>query len=189
MNFIKNIFKKNKNLMKKSTIKPKNKVHFRQKALLIGDGEINFGDNVNIGYFPSPLFYSTYAHIEARGENSKIFIDDNTMINNNCCIISNATEIKIGKNCRIGINFQCYDSDFHGIKVEDRDKPDKIVNKDVIIGDNVFIGNNVMVLKGVTIGDGCTIGAGSVVTQDVPPNSIAVGASARIVKKLENYYE
>ena len=61
--------------MKKSTIKPKNKVHFRQKALLIGDGEINFGDNVNIGYFPSPLFYSTYAHIEARGENSKIFID------------------------------------------------------------------------------------------------------------------
>lgn len=189
MNFIKNIFKKNKNLMKKSTIKPKNKVHFRQKALLIGDGEINFGDNVNIGYFPSPLFYSTYAHIEARSKNASISIGSNTYINNNCAIIANDTRIKIGKNCRIGINFQCYDSDFHGIKIEDRNKPDKIVNKDVIIGDNVFIGNNVIVLKGVKIGDGCTIGAGSVVTQDVPPNSIAVGASARIVKKLENYYE
>lgn len=176
-------------ILKQSNLFPQNYPVLKQRCLFIGKGNICFGENVNIGYYPSPQFYSTYAHIEARGKNSKIFIDDNTMINNNCCIISNATEIKIGKNCRIGINFQCYDSDFHGIKVEDRDKPDKIVNKDVIIGDNVFIGNNVIVLKGVKIGDGCTIGAGSVVTQDVPPNSITVGASARIVKKLENYYE
>lgn len=178
-------FNKNKNLMKKSTIKPKNKVDFRQKTLLIGDGEINFGEGVAIGFFPSPYFFSTYAHIEAREENSKIFIDDNTIINNNCCIVCNATEIKIGKNCRIGANFQCLDSDFHGLSAKNRDNPNSVISKPTTIGDNVFIGNNVMVLKGVTIGNNSVIGGGSVVLKDIPENTIAGGNPAKVIKPVE----
>jgi acetyltransferase-like isoleucine patch superfamily enzyme len=52
---------------------------------------------------------------------------------------------------------------------------------DVIIGRDVWLGARVIVLAGVTISDGCVVGAGSVVTSSLPPNSIAVGAPARVV--------
>ena len=44
------------------------------------------------------------------------------------------------------------------------------------IGDNVWCGANVVVTSGVTIGERCVIGANSVVTDDLPPYSIAAGA-------------
>ena len=59
----------------------------------------------------------------------------------------------------------------------------------VPIGDNVWIGGNVTVLPGVTIGDNCTIGAGSVVTRDIPANSIAVGNPCRVIKKVDENHE
>ena len=59
----------------------------------------------------------------------------------------------------------------------------------VKIGDNVSFGQHVTVLKGVTIGDNCFIGAGSVVTKDIPSNSIAVGVPCRVISSLEEYYE
>jgi maltose O-acetyltransferase len=36
----------------------------------------------------------------------------------------------------------------------------------------------------VTIGNGCVIGAGSVVTKDIPENSLAVGNPAKVIRKL-----
>lgn len=57
--------------------------------------------------------------------------------------------------------------------------------KDVVVGNDVWLGARVIVTAGVTIGDGCIVGAGSVVTHDLPPNSIAVGAPARVVKTRE----
>ena len=59
----------------------------------------------------------------------------------------------------------------------------------IIIGNNVAFGRHVMVLKGVTIGDNCFIGANSIVTKDIPANSIAVGNPARVVMTLEEYYQ
>ena len=58
--------------------------------------------------------------------------------------------------------------------------------KPVTIGDDVWIGGNVTILPGVTIGDRAVIGAGAVVTQDIPADSLAVGAPAHVVRKLEN---
>jgi lipopolysaccharide O-acetyltransferase len=55
----------------------------------------------------------------------------------------------------------------------------------VAIGRNVWIGEMVAILPGVTIGDGCVIGAESVVTRDIPPASIAVGAPARVIKTFD----
>jgi len=52
------------------------------------------------------------------------------------------------------------------------------------IGDNVWCGANVVVTSGVTIGERSVIGANSVVTADIPPFSVAVGAPARVIRTI-----
>lgn len=54
----------------------------------------------------------------------------------------------------------------------------------ITIGDNVWLASNVVVTGGVTIGDNCVIGAGSVVTRDIPANSLAVGTPCRVVRAI-----
>nr|WP_207652455.1 DapH/DapD/GlmU-related protein [Clostridium beijerinckii] len=54
----------------------------------------------------------------------------------------------------------------------------------VNIGNNVWIGSVVTILKGVTIGDNSVIAANSVVTKDIPANSIAAGNPAKVVKNI-----
>ena len=53
------------------------------------------------------------------------------------------------------------------------------------LGDNVWCGANVVVTSGVTVGERCVIGANSVVTSDLPPRSVAVGAPARVLRTIE----
>jgi acetyltransferase-like isoleucine patch superfamily enzyme len=53
------------------------------------------------------------------------------------------------------------------------------------IGDNVWCGANVVVTSGVSIGERSVIGANSVVTSDLPPFSVAAGAPAKVLKKVE----
>ena len=60
--------------------------------------------------------------------------------------------------------------------------PDSIVT----IGDDVWVGGNVTILPGVTIGDRAVIGAGAVVTEDIPADSVAVGAPARVIRTIED---
>lgn len=59
----------------------------------------------------------------------------------------------------------------------------KIVSSPVFIESNVWLGEGVFVLPGVTIGESSVIGAGSVVTNDIPPFSLAVGSPAKVIKK------
>ena len=54
------------------------------------------------------------------------------------------------------------------------------------IGDDVFIGSDTMLVAPVKIGQGARTGAGSVVTKDVPPNTLAVGIPARKIKTLKD---
>ncbi len=53
------------------------------------------------------------------------------------------------------------------------------------IGDNCWLGANVVVTSGVTIGERCVIGANSVVTRDIEPFSVAAGAPARVLRKID----
>ncbi|MBR5635663.1 MAG: acyltransferase [Pseudobutyrivibrio sp.] len=57
------------------------------------------------------------------------------------------------------------------------------------IGNNVFVGADATILPNVKIGDNVIIGAGSVVTKDIPSNSLAVGNPARVVGTYDDYIE
>jgi acetyltransferase-like isoleucine patch superfamily enzyme len=59
----------------------------------------------------------------------------------------------------------------------------------VVIEDNVFIGTGSIILKGVRIGKNTIVGAGSVVTEDMPPNSVAVGNPCKVIMSITEYYE
>ncbi len=54
----------------------------------------------------------------------------------------------------------------------------------IVIGDNVWLGGGVIVLPGVTIGANSVVGAGAVVTRSLPPNVVAVGNPARVIREI-----
>jgi maltose O-acetyltransferase len=74
------------------------------------------------------------------------------------------------------------DNDFHRLEPERRDE--RPLSAPIILEENVWLGARVIVLRGVTIGAGSAIGAGSVVTRDIPPRSLAVGAPAKVIRSL-----
>ena len=57
-----------------------------------------------------------------------------------------------------------------------------------IIGDNVFIGMNTVILNGSHIGDNVIIGAGSIVSGDIPDNTVIGGNPAKVIMTLDEYY-
>lgn len=94
--------------------------------------------------------------------------------------ISSASEIRIGDNCMLASGVYITDCDWHGIY--NRISIGKAIP--VRIEGNVWIGDSAIVCKGVTIGENSIVGAGSVVVHSVPPNVIAAGNPARVVKSL-----
>ncbi len=58
----------------------------------------------------------------------------------------------------------------------------RVITSDTYIGKNCFVGAHSIIMPGVRIGDQCIVGSGSVVTRDVPSNSIVGGNPARILK-------
>lgn len=154
-----------------------------QAVQVMGEGRITALGPVSVGYFPSPHFFSTYCYLEAREKDARIEIGGNTKINNGFVAIAEKSLITIGENCLIGTCVEIYDSDFHALGAEARRNEEKHEGRDVRIGNNVFIGSNVRILKGVTIGDGCVIANSSIVTRDLPANSIAAGIPAKVIRK------
>lgn len=59
-----------------------------------------------------------------------------------------------------------------------------LIINEVIIEDGVWLGQRV-VLPGVKIGKNAIVGANSVVTHNIPENTIAVGSPAKVIKRLD----
>jgi acetyltransferase-like isoleucine patch superfamily enzyme len=59
----------------------------------------------------------------------------------------------------------------------------------IVIHDNCFIGYGARILPGVSIGPNAVVAAGSVVTKDVPPDSVVAGVPAHVLASLEEYAE
>lgn len=109
-------------------------------------------------------------------------VGDNFFLNVNCKLMDSG-KITIGSNVFIAPNV-CIITEEHAMDAEQRLAGLEYTHP-VTIGDNVWICTGAMVLPGVTIGDNCVIGAGSVVTKDIPPNSLAVGNPCRVIRTLE----
>jgi putative colanic acid biosynthesis acetyltransferase WcaF len=59
-----------------------------------------------------------------------------------------------------------------------------LIHGAIVVGNRAWVAARAVVLMGVKIGEGSVIGAGSIVTKDVPPNTVCVGNPARVVKQI-----
>ena len=137
-------------------------------------GQLLIGDRVRLASGISTLQISVGPHGTLR-------IGDRVLINHGCSI--GATKlVSIGDRCNIGSQCILIDNAFHEIDPERRDQqPD---SAPVILEDNVWLAARVIVLPGVTIGKNTVVGAGSVVTRDLPPDVLAAGVPARVLRPV-----
>ena len=149
------------------------------------------------------------------GENVKLskfinlygcFIDDNSKIGSFVEIQKNS---RIGKNCKISSHtFIC-----EGVTIEDKvfighnvtfindlyprattavgelQNDDDWICIPTRVKKGATIGSSATLLSGITIGEDAIIGAGSVVTKDVPPNTVVAGNPAKFLRKIESFTE
>ncbi|MGP1514826.1 MAG: acyltransferase [Bacteroidales bacterium] len=118
------------------------------------------------------------------GNNCSIKIGDNTTMTHHCQIEvqEESQHIFLGKDCMLSNHILIRNNDSHFIY--NRTTGQRTNNpKNINIGNHVWIGAWVTVLKGVDIEDGAVIGTHSIVTHNVPKNSIVTGIPAKIVKE------
>lgn len=110
-----------------------------------------------------------------------ITVGDNFFLNVNCKLMDSG-KITIGNNVYIAPNV-CIITEEHAMDVKQRVEGLEYTHP-VTIGDNVWICVGAIVLPGVTIGSNSVIGAGSIVTKDIPSNSLAVGNPCQVIRTL-----
>lgn len=130
------------------------------------------GENFHI----EQSFYCDYGYNTEIGEN---------FYSNHNLVILDAAKVTFGDNVFIAPNCGFYAAG-HPIDAAQRNAWLEYAYP-ITVGNNVWIGGNVCVMPGVTIGDNCVIGAGSVVTKDIPSNSVAYGNPCRVAKKIDDY--
>lgn len=96
--------------------------------------------------------------------------------------------ITIGDNVHITSDVQFITHD-GGTLILRKEVPDLELTAPITVGNDVYIGMRTMILPGVKIGNRCIIGAGSIVTKDIPDNSVAVGVPARVMENVDEYLE
>lgn len=113
-------------------------------------------------------------------QNALLTIGNDSGVGDNCVIVARE-RITIGSSVMIGPNVCIYDHD-HVYQKEGVMRDMGFATAPVTIEDNVWIGAGVIILKGVTIGTGSVIAAGTVVTKDVPANSVVYARQELVIK-------
>ena len=144
--------------------------------------------NELLGKVGNQLWITTPFHVDY---GCNIYFGNNCEVNMNCTFLDD-NKIIIGDNVLIAPNVQIYTA-YHPTHYLDRFTISenetfnfcKTQTAPVIIGKNVWIGGGTIILPGVTIGDNTVIGAGSVVTKDIPADTIAYGNPCKVHKANE----
>ncbi len=111
-----------------------------------------------------------------------IILGENVFMNYDCIMLDGGY-IRIGKHTLIGPHCQFYTPQHPMDYVERREE--KETAYPITIGEDCWLGGNVVVCPGVTIGNRCIIAAGSVVTKDIPDDSLVAGVPAVVKRSLK----
>ena len=157
----------------------KTKLHVPVRVEGLGTMNIK---GATLGYRHAPRTGNGEIFILSLHPSTSVRIGEGTIVSNNVTIVAQQ-QVEIGRRCLIGDHLYITDSDFHDISPETRHTgPGKTAP--TIIADNVWIGSRAIILKGVSIGENSVIAAGSVVTKNVPPNSIFGGNPAKHIRDI-----
>ncbi|HYQ18011.1 MAG TPA: sugar O-acetyltransferase [Polyangiaceae bacterium] len=131
------------------------------------------GKPVDDSFSLSPPFYAT------GGEDTRV--GRNVFINQNCTFYD-LGGIDIADDVMIGPNVSLITS---GHPLPPSQRRAAVVAKPIVIERNVWLAAGVTIIGGVTVGENSVVAAGSVVTKDVPPNTLVGGNPARIIRSIE----
>jgi acetyltransferase-like isoleucine patch superfamily enzyme len=174
--------------------------------------KVVFGQNVTIRHphkirIGNRVIIDDHCVIDAKGNsNDGIVIEDDVYIGRNTIVYCKNGDIRLGQRVNISSNCEVFSSNRLAIGEGtvmgaysyllsggeyDYTDPTPFAQQsgtgskgELTIGSNCWISARVTVLDGACIGDHCVVGAGAVVTKPLPPNSLAVGTPARVVKSI-----
>jgi acetyltransferase-like isoleucine patch superfamily enzyme len=130
------------------------------------------GKTVDERFLLIPPFYTTGG--------DEIRVGQNVFVNQNCTFYD-LGGLAIGDDVMIGPNVSLITS---GHPLEPSQRRTATIGKPIVIEKNVWIAAGAIVIGGVTVGENSVVAAGSVVTKDIPPNCLAGGNPARIIRSI-----
>lgn len=181
--------------LKKSSISivgNNNTVIINKNAVLINTNILIMGDNHKIEIGEKCIIKNSGFVFENKG--CKIIIKNHTTAEGiQVAALEFNTSILIGSDCMFSADISIRNSDSHSV-IDSTSRKRINFAKDIVIGNHVWIGEGVKIMKGSSVGDNSIIGIGSIVTKDIPNNSMAAGIPARVIKgnidwKRERIYE
>jgi hypothetical protein len=140
-------------------------------SFLLGPGAVvEIGERTWLRTELEPIVLAAFA-------GARIVLGSDSWLNG--CHLSAKHAIDCGRRAWIGPGCRLIDSDQHAL---DAEHPER--GAPITLGDHVWITSDVTVLRGVRIGSHCVVGARSVLTQDLPPHTLAHGTPARPTGKV-----
>ncbi|MGH8781752.1 sugar O-acetyltransferase [Paraburkholderia sp.] len=130
------------------------------------------GKKVDDSFLLMPPFYTTGG--------TDISVGRNVFINQNCTFYD-LGGLDIADDVMIGPNVSLITS---GHPIEPSRRRDGVIAKPIVIERNVWIAAGATIVGGVTVGENSVVAAGSVVTKDVPPNTLVGGNPARVIRSI-----
>jgi acetyltransferase-like isoleucine patch superfamily enzyme len=132
------------------------------------------GKKVDDRFILIPPFYATGGSETRLGEN--VFVNQN-------CTFYDLGGLSIGDDVMIGPNVSIITS---GHPLDPSQRRTTTIGKPIVIERNVWIAAGATIIGGVTIGENAVVAAGSVVTKNVPPNTLVGGNPARVIRSIDN---
>ncbi|VVE86156.1 transferase [Pandoraea bronchicola] len=130
------------------------------------------GKKVDDSFMLIPPFYTTGGVDISVGRN--VFINQN-------CTFYDLGGLDIADDVMIGPNVSIITTSH---PIEPSQRRNGVIAKPIVIERNVWIAAGVTIIGGVTVGENAVVAAGSVVTKDVPPNTLVGGNPARVIRSI-----
>ncbi|HEX3994970.1 MAG TPA: sugar O-acetyltransferase [Acetobacteraceae bacterium] len=110
----------------------------------------------------------------------EIRVGRNVFVNQNCTFYD-LGGLDIADDVMIGPNVSIITA---GHPLEPSQRRSATIGKPIVIARNVWIAAGATIIGGVTVGENAVVAAGSVVTKDVPPNTLVGGNPARVIRSI-----